>query len=271
MKKKKRSFKKTDAGFRAKPPRPVEAPLDIEAQLAAGMRLNKYLAHCGLGSRRQMASHIQAGLVQVNGEVVTDIGFLVHAKDEVRFQESIVKPQIAPVYVLINKPKYCLTHPQPDLDRPLASDLIKDNIKTPVSPIDQLDHHTAGLLVLTNDQALITRLSDPARPIQQFYHVVLTASFAKADITKVLAGVELDDGLIKVKTIDYIDSQTPNEVALEIRSNRPRVIQRLFQTLGYEIQRLDRTYYAGLTKKNLSRGDFRLLTQQEIIMLKHFK
>jgi 23S rRNA pseudouridine2605 synthase len=233
-------------------------------------RLNKYLAHCGIASRRACADLIKAGHVRVDGQVVLDIGFRLQPKQVVTFKGKVVKPEAKKVYLLLNKPKNYVTTVSDERGRKTVMDLIPERIEARIYPVGRLDRHTTGLLLLTNDGDLAKKLSHPSHRIKKVYNVNLDRRLTKRDLEKIREGVTLDDGVAEVDWIDFTGEKDPTQVGLEIHGGKNRVIRRIFEHLGYEVQRLDRVYYAGLTKKDLPRGKWRHLSQQEIIMLKHF-
>ena len=174
------------------------------------------------------------------------------------------------VYYLMNKPKDTITTASDEKGRKTVMDLIKNKVKERVYPVGRLDRNTTGLLILTNDGDLALKLSHPRHRVKKIYHVVLDRTLRKPDLEKILAGVQLEDGLAEVDGIDYVDNQPKNEVGITIHIGKNRIVRRIFESLGYQVERLDRVYYAGLTKKDLPRGFVRPLTKQEVIMLKHF-
>jgi 23S rRNA pseudouridine2605 synthase len=233
-------------------------------------RLNKFLAHCGIASRRACADLIKAGHVKVDGKVVLDIGHRLHPKNVVTYKGKVVKPEEKKVYILLNKPKNYVTTVQDDRGRKTVMDLIPDRIDARIYPVGRLDRATTGLLLLTNDGDLAKKLSHPSHRVKKVYHLTLDRPLTKRDMAQIREGVTLDDGVAEVDWIDMTDAKNPAEIGLEIHGGKNRVIRRIFEHLEYEVLKLDRVYYAGLTKKDLPRSRWRHLTQQEIIMLKHF-
>lgn len=234
------------------------------------MRLNKYIAHCGISSRRQAADFVKNGDVTVNGEVVKEPFYVVQPQDKIAFRGKLVQPEANKVYVLMNKPKGFLTTVSDDRGRKTVMDLLKGKIEERVFPVGRLDRATTGLLLFTNDGDLAKKLSHPSHKIKKIYHVELDKPFAKVDMEKIQKGLELEDGLVQVDGINYVDNAPKNEVGVELHIGKNRIVRRIFEHLGYEVLKLDRVYYAGLTKKDLPRGFFRHLTEKEIIILKHF-
>ncbi len=235
-----------------------------------GMRLNKYIAHCGISSRRGAADIIKNGKVKVDGKVVVDIGHRVMEGQIVTFNDKKVAPEVNKVYVLINKPKGYITTVKDERGRKTVMDILGGKVAERIYPVGRLDRMTSGLLLMTNDGDLAKRLSHPSHEVKKIYRVFLDKNFKPTDLEKLKAGITLEDGKTAVDNANYIDGSARNEVGIELHSGKNRIIRRMFEYLGYEVKRLDRVYYAGLTKKDLSRGWFRHLTKREVIMLKHF-
>jgi len=246
-------------------PKPV-SPQEMEEP----MRLNKYLSHCGIAARRQAAEFVKKGLVTVNGEVEANPGYPVQPTDEVRFKGEIVKLEERKVYLLMNKPRDIITTSNDDKGRKTVLDIIGKKVEERIFPVGRLDRMTSGLLLLTNDGDLAKKLSHPSHKVQKVYHVTLDKAFHKADFEKIQKGLNLEDGPAPVDSLHY-SGESKNELEIEIHMGKNRIVRRIFEHLGYEVVKLDRTYYAGLTKKDIGRGHFRHLTEQEVIMLKHFK
>jgi len=237
---------------------------------ASGMRLNKYIAHCGICSRRKAATFIEAGLVTVNDQVVLEIGHRVQEEDKVTFKGKVVKPVVNRVYILLNKPKDAITTVTDDRGRRTVMDLLDKKIKERIFPVGRLDRMTTGLLLLTNDGDLAKKLSHPSHEIKKVYHVVLNHPVSDEHIAQIQKGLTLEDGPTPVDSVGHVKGKGKNEVGIEIHIGRNRIVRRIFQHLGYKVVKLDRVYYAGLTKKDLPRGRSRHLTEREVIMLKHF-
>lgn len=242
----------------------------IESVSVIGMRLNKYVAHCGVCSRRQAADHVKAGKVSVNGQVELSPAYQIQEGDKVTFEGQPIAPEEQLVYLLMNKPKGVITTVRDDQGRRTVIDLIGDKIKERIFPVGRLDRDTSGLLVLTNDGALAERMMHPRHKMKKVYHVTLDALVTKAHMEAIAAGLELEDGNAPVNWIQYLDLDNKKEVALEIVMGRNRIVRRIFEHLGYTVKKLDRVYLGGLTKKDLPRGWWRHLDEREIIMLKHF-
>jgi len=235
-----------------------------------GMPLNKFLAHCGVASRRQAAELIKQGLVTVNGEAIANPGHRVSASDKVTFKGEVVRLEERKVYLLLNKPKNVITTSKDERGRQTVLDLIGDSVKERIYPVGRLDRATTGLLLLTNDGELARRLSHPSFEVPKIYHVVLDRPVSDVDLEQIREGLELEDGLVEVDEVDYVQNRGKDEIGIELHVGRNRIVRRIFESLGYEVRRLDRTYFAGLTKKDIPRGRFRFLKKQEIVMLKHF-
>lgn len=233
---------------------------------AEGERLNKYLANAGICSRREADKFISAGLVTINGKVVTELGTKVMPGDVVKFNNEKVNPE-KKVYILLNKPKDCVTTTDDPEGRRTVMDLIKGACEERVYPVGRLDRNTTGLLLLTNDGELAEKLTHPSYNKKKIYHVFLDKPFHPEHMEELLNGIELEDGMIAVDAISYVGN-SKFEIGIEIHSGRNRIVRRMMEHLGYEVVKLDRVYYAGLTKLNLPRGKWRFLTQSEIVKLK---
>ncbi len=232
-----------------------------------GIRLNKYVSNSGVCSRRDADIYIAAGNVTVNGKPVTEMGYKVKLTDDVKFDGRRLNPE-KPEYILLNKPRGFYTTGNPDKGSKTVLDLISNATKAKVVPVGKLDRQASGLLLFTNDGTLEKQLGKPKNGIRQIYHVELTKPVAPDDLDKIREGVTLEDGKVKVQEISYIDNRPKNEVGLETNSVKQHVVQRLFKSLGYEVEKLDRVVFGGLTKKDLPRGNWRVLTKQEIINIK---
>jgi len=234
-------------------------------------RLNKYLANAGICSRREADELIKAGAVSVNGITVTELGTKVSPADKVQFGDQTLKRE-KPQYVLLNKPKGYITTLDDPQDRKTVFSLIQDACKERIYPVGRLDRNTTGLLLFTNDGDLTKKLTHPSFGVTKLYHVELDKSLTKNDFDKILAGVELEDGFVKFDKMAYTsEGSGKKELGVEIHSGRNRVVRRVFESLDYTVVKLDRVLFSGLTKKNLPRGKWRFLTQEEINHLKMFK
>lgn len=232
-----------------------------------GLRLNKYISNSGVCSRRDADIYISAGNVTVNGKTITEMGYRVKLTDEVKFDGRRLNPE-KPEYVLLNKPKGFYTTGSLEKGSKTVMDLVANAAKGKIVPVGKLDRQASGLLLFTNDGALEKQLGKPKNGIRQIYHVELTKPVSYEDIQKIKEGVTLEDGKVKVQEVSYIDNRPKNEIGLETNSVKPHVVQRIFKSLGYEVEKLDRVTFGGLTKKDLPRGNWRVLTKQEVINLK---
>lgn len=269
---KKRSPKKTKSDFgdrRAKQNRQPR-PAQIAATPEWPMRLNKYIAHCGICARRQAAEHVKNGDVTVNGTLEENPGTQVEKSDKVTFKGKPIKLEERRVYILMNKPKNTITTLKDEKGRPTVMDLIGDRIKERIFPVGRLDRATTGLLLLTNDGDLAKKLSHPSHEVIKFYQATLDKKLTKKHLQQIQDGLELEDGAAPVVSVGYSEGKR-DVIGIELHIGRNRIVRRIFEHLGYVVTKLDRTYYAGLTKKDIGRGRFRHLTKQEVIMLKHFK
>lgn len=234
------------------------------------MRLNKYIAHSGICSRRKAGDLVKAGEIKVNGKVEINPAIIVEDGDTVEYQGKALQPEVKKVYLLLNKPKNTVTTLDDEKGRKTVMDLVSKKVEERIYPVGRLDRMTTGLLLLTNDGDLAKKLSHPSHEVKKAYHVVLDKEISEADLELIRAGLTLEDGDTQVDGVDYIKGANRNEVGIQIHIGRNRIVRRIFEHLGYNVVHLDRTYYAGLTKKDLKRGWSRFLTKQEILMLKHF-
>ncbi len=234
------------------------------------MRLNRYLAQAGVGSRREADVLISTGVVTVNGEVVTELGTKVLPSDIVHFggqKLSLEKLR----YVLLNKPKNTITTTDDPQDRDTVMGLIANAGPERLYPVGRLDRHTTGVLLLTNDGDLAKKLTHPSHGAEKIYHATLDKNVSAPDLAKLVQGVDLDDGPAVADEASYVDGTSRREVGIKIHMGRNRVVRRMFEALGYTVVKLDRVLFAGLTKKDLSRGRWRFLTEQEVTFLKRLK
>ena len=232
------------------------------------IRLNKYLANAGVCSRREADEFIQSGVVTVNGVVATELGMKVKRSDEVKFQDQPVTLE-KKVYVLLNKPKDYVTTSDDPQQRKTVMDLVKDACPERIYPVGRLDRNTTGVLLLTNDGDLASKLTHPKFLKKKVYHVFLDKNVSEEDLQKIAEGIELEDGEVHADAIEYADDRDKSQVGIEIHSGRNRIVRRIFEKLGYRVVKLDRAQFAGLTKKNLRRGDWRFLTEKEVEMLRN--
>mgnify|MGYP002624273168 FL=1 len=234
------------------------------------MRLNKYVAHCGISSRRQANEYIKEGKVTVNGAIIKEPGHRVKKGDAVAFEGKVIQPEEKKIYILLNKPKDVVTTAKDERGRKTVLDLVKNRVQERIFPVGRLDRATTGLLLLTNDGDLAKKLSHPSHEVKKVYHVVLDKPVTKEHIEQIRNTITLEDGPAPVDGVDYYKGKGKNEVGIEIHIGRNRIVRRIFEHFGYKVKRLDRVYYAGLTKKDLPRGFSRHLSEKEVIMLKHF-
>jgi 23S rRNA pseudouridine2605 synthase len=235
--------------------------------LTKPIRLNKFLANAGICSRREADEYIQAGVISVNGEIVTEMGVKVLLTDKVMFHEQTVRSE-RKVYLLLNKPKDCVTTSEDTHDRLTVLDLVKNACSERIYPVGRLDRNTTGVLLLTNDGDLASKLMHPKFSKKKIYHVWLDKDIPKEDLEKIAEGIELEDGEIHADAISYANEVDMNQIGIEIHSGRNRIVRRIFEHLGYKVFKLDRVYFAGLTKKNVQRGHWRYLSQTEVNMLR---
>jgi len=233
------------------------------------IRLNKYIAHCGITSRRKAAELVKNGEISVNDERVTDPFILVTPEDRVSYKGKLLKQQKNLVYILMNKPKDTITSLSDEKGRKTVMDIIDKKVRERVYPVGRLDYKTTGLLLLTNDGDLATKLAHPSHKIPKIYQAKLDKDLSTTDLETIRKGFELEDGPVEVDWIQF-PGEEKNVVNVEIHMGKNRIVRRIFEHFGYEILTLDRIYYAGLTKKDLPRSWFRHLTEKEVIMLKHF-
>jgi len=231
------------------------------------LRLNKFLANAGICSRREADEFIQAGVVTVNGEVVTELGTKILRTDVVKFHDQPVSIE-KKVYVLLNKPKDYVTTSDDPQQRKTVMDLVKNACTERIYPVGRLDRNTTGVLLLTNDGDLASKLTHPKYLKKKIYHVYLDKNVTAHDLQQIAEGVQLEDGEIKADDVQYAHPTDKKQVGIEIHSGKNRIVRRIFEALGYRVQKLDRVQFAGLTKKNLKRGDWRYLTEEEVDRLR---
>jgi 23S rRNA pseudouridine2605 synthase len=241
---------------------PSHGPVKYDA-----MRLNQYIASSGVCSRREADTYIKSGKITVNGKTVTELGVKVTTQDVVKLEGRKLKPE-SRVYILLNKPKNVMTTTEDPHAEKTVMDLVRNACRERIYPVGRLDRNTTGLLLLTNDGTLAKRLSHPSHRNKKIYQVSLDKPVIKDHLRKISEGIDLEDGIMAADTISYIDPDHKEEVGIEIHSGKNRVVRRMFEHLGYKVKKLDRVYYAGLTKKNLPRGKWRFLTNKEVNFLK---
>ena len=233
----------------------------------APIRLNKFLANAGVCSRREADEFITAGVVTVNGEVATELGTKIKRSDEVKFHDQLVSIE-KKVYVLLNKPKDYVTTSEDPQNRKTVMDLVRNACRERIYPVGRLDRNTTGVLLLTNDGELASKLTHPKFLKKKIYHVYTDKNVTAADLRQMAEGVKLEDGEIKADAVEYASETDRKQVGIEIHSGKNRIVRRIFEALGYRVIKLDRVFFAGLTKKNLRRGDWRFLTEKEVNMLR---
>ena len=231
------------------------------------IRLNKYIANSGICSRREADELITQGLVEVNGKVVTEMGYQVQKTDRVVFDGQSITPE-KPVYVLLNKPKGYISTTKDEKARKTVMDLVANASPYRLFPVGRLDRQTTGLILLTNDGHLTKKLTHPSFGVKKIYHVTLDRKLSVEDLRTIADGVRLEEGVAEVDSISYIEGKPKNEVGIEIHIGWNRVVRRIFKKMGYEVEALDRVIFAGLTKKNIKRGHWRILTEMEVNNLK---
>ena len=232
------------------------------------MPLNKFIAHCGICSRRDAAELVKLGKVKMNNETITEPGHKVSAKDEIRVNGKKISLARNLVYILLNKPKDYITTTDDPQKRKTVLDLIK--VRERIYPVGRLDRNTSGVLLLTNDGELSQKLTHPSHEVKKVYHVTLNRVLDKKDFDRVLNGVDLEDGPASVDVLAYADVKDKTQLGVEIHSGRNRIVRRIFEHLGYDVKNLDRVMFAGLTKKNVERGKWRFLSEKEVRDLKYF-
>lgn len=244
-------------------PRLKKAPVDD-----GSIRLNKYISNAGIASRREADELIKSGLAEVNGKVITEMGYKVQPGDVVKFDGKVISAE-KNVYILLNKPKGFITTTKDEKNRKTVMDLVANATTARIFPVGRLDRQTTGLLLFTNDGYLTKKLTHPSHSVKKVYHVKLNKKLTTADLEEIRKGVRLiPEGIAHVDDVSYIEGKPKNEVGIEIHIGWNRVVRRIFEKLGYEVELLDRVSLGGLTKKNLKRGDWRKLTDQEVSFLK---
>jgi 23S rRNA pseudouridine2605 synthase len=246
-----------------------EQKLQAEKADIANMPLNKYLAHCGVCSRRDAIEVIKAGKIKVNGKVIIEAPFRVSNADEITFNGKKIFVTKNLVYILINKPKDYISTTDDPQGRKTILQLIQSATTERVYPIGRLDRNTSGVLLLTNDGDLTQRLSHPSYQIKKIYEVRLDKPLQKVDFEKILSGLTLEDGVITADSLAYADAKDKSIIGIEIHSGRNRIVRRIFEHLGYDVKALDRVMFGNLTKKNVERGKWRFLSEKEVRLLKY--
>lgn len=250
------------------PQRKPSSPRKHMTNLSEPMRLNKFLANSNICSRREADEYIQAGVVSVNGHIVTELGTkVIPATDRVHFHDQLVSIE-KKIYILLNKPKNTITTSDDPQERQTVMDLVKDACSERIYPVGRLDRNTTGVLLLTNDGDLTAKLTHPKFEKKKIYQVRLDKDLTEEHFDKLLSGITLEDGDIKADSLEYVKEDSRHDIGIEIHSGRNRIVRRMFESLGYRVVALDRVYFAGLTKKNLPRGRWRFLSDREVGFLK---
>jgi len=251
---------------RSDSPKPVEYQMEY-FDPSVPVRLNKFLANTGICSRREADEYIQAGVISVNGEIVTTLGTKILPTDSVKFHDQPVLSE-RKIYILLNKPKNCVTTTEDVHSNKNVMDIVRSACNERVYPVGRLDRNTTGVLLLTNDGDLASKLAHPKFDKKKVYQVTLDKPLPPEDFRKIMLGVELNDGTIAADALEYVNPDNKSIVGIEIHSGKNRVVRRIFEHLGYKVRQLDRVMFAGLTKKNLPRGKYRFLSEQEVAFLK---
>lgn len=237
-----------------------------KADPSAGIRLNKYIANSGICSRREADTYIEHGSVTINGKLVTEMGHKVQEGDQVRFDNSLISPE-EKKYILLNKPKNYITTMEDDRGRKTVMDLIANATKERVYPVGRLDRNTTGLLLFTNDGDLAKKLTHPRHDVRKLYHASLDSNLKLSDLDKLRGEVVIEGRKVFIDAVSYVEGERKTEIGIEIHSGRNRIVRKIFENLGHKVVKLDRVIFAGMTKKNLPRGRWRELTQQEVSTL----
>jgi len=259
--------KRNRSGVRSRQPATVSQQ---QATSNQQMPLNKFIAHAGVAARREAADMVKKGIVKINGELVTEPGHKVSAKDEIRVNGKKIFLAKNLVYILLNKPKDYITTTDDPQGRKTVVDLIGRATNERIYPVGRLDRNTSGVLLFTNDGELAQKLTHPSNEVKKVYHVTLNKPLDKIDFDQILKGIVLEDGPASVDVLAYADIKDKTQIGVEIHSGRNRIVRRIFEHLGYDVKNLDRVIFAGLTKKNIERGKWRFITEKEVRDLKHF-
>lgn len=244
------------------------APSKLERRDVGGIRLNKYISNSGVCSRREADVLIAAGSAMVNGKVITEMGYKVQLTDEVRFDGSLISPETKR-YVLLNKPKNYITTMDDERGRKTVMELVHMATKERIYPVGRLDRNTTGLLLFTNDGELAKKLTHPKHNVRKLYHASLDRKFSVSDLQKLMTGEYMVEGKkVFIDDVAFVEGESKTEVGIEIHSGRNRIVRKIFDSLGYKVVKLDRVIFAGMTKKNIQRGHWRHLTEQELNNLK---
>lgn len=263
-------YRKDENREKAQPGKAMQEPISLQLKSAAGqMPLNKYVAHAGISGRREAAELVKSGHVTVNGDIVYEPGFKVTETDKITVKGKPVHLQKNLVYILINKPKDYITTAKDPEGRKTVFELVANATQERIYPVGRLDRNTTGVLLMTNDGELAQKLTHPSFEIKKVYEVKLDKPLVKKDFDAILAGVNLEDGMIQADSVGYADAKDKSIIGIEIHSGRNRIVRRLFEHLGYDVRNLDRVMFANLTKKNVDRGKWRFLNEKEVRLLKY--
>lgn len=263
--------KSSDFNKKSRPKQRFKKPkLESVSPANPNPRLNKFLANAGIASRRASDELIKAGNVTINDKIILEMGYRVQPDDVVKFKGKVIKANVRKVYILMNKPKNTITTTHDPQGRKTVMSILKNACDERVYPVGRLDRETTGLLLFTNDGDLAKKLAHPSYNVKKIYHVVLDKKVSVQDVEKIGEGLELEDGLAMVDKVSYVQNKPKNEIGIEIHIGRNRIVRRIFEHLGYQVVKLDRVYYAGLTKKDIPRGMYRFLKPEEVRMLKYF-
>ena len=242
----------------------VSTSVEQDAQL---IRLNKFIANAGICSRREADKLIESGIIRVNGKIIKQLGTKISPADKVQYDDQVLKSE-KKYYVLLNKPKGYLTTTDDPYDRKTVMFLVKNACKERIYPVGRLDRNTTGLLLFTNNGDIAKKLTHPKHQVKKIYHLILDKNLKTADFNQISKGIQLEDGMIKVDTIAYVEGAVnKKEIGIEIHSGKNRIIRRIFESLDYKVVKLDRVAFAGLTKKDIPRGKWRFLTENEVSFL----
>ncbi|MEE1884061.1 pseudouridine synthase [Pedobacter flavus] len=259
------SYKTKSTNYKSSKPQNPVLPSNNDGKV----RLNRYIANSGICSRRKADELIEAGVISVNNEVVSELGLKVDpAKDIIKYNGALLKRE-KKVYVLLNKPKDYITTTEDPQERKTVMHLVEKASRERIYPVGRLDRNTTGLLLMTNDGDLADKLSHPKNGITKIYQVELNRNLSQGDLNKIQFGLELEDGLIKPDSVSYVTGGSKKEIGIQIHSGKNRIVRRIFEHLGYEVVKLDRVVYGNLTKKDLPRGRWRYLDEHELIQIKH--
>ena len=229
-------------------------------------RINKFIAEAGVCSRRNAEKYVTSGQIEINGKIIKDLSYVVSNQDIVKLNGIILKSE-SKKYILLNKPKNFITTMNDEKNRKTVMSLVKNSCNERIYPVGRLDKDTTGLLLFTNNGEIAKKLLHPKSNIKKIYHIILNKNLKLNDLNKIKNGIKLNDGIIKVDKVSYVDGLSKNQIGIEIHSGKNRIVRRIFEYLNYKVLKLDRVFFAGLTKNKLKRGTWRPLTQKEIDIL----